>query len=112
MAGEGATSVKFFLHISAAEQKKRLQERLEAPDKHWKFNPGDLEERKLWPQYMPAYAEALSRTSTDYAPWYLVPANCKWYRNLVVASVLVETLRGLKLSYPRPDWVPATIKIK
>jgi PPK2 family polyphosphate:nucleotide phosphotransferase len=112
LADEGTTIVKFFLHISADEQKKRLQERLDDPNKHWKFNPGDLEERKLWPQYMQAYAEALSRTSTDYAPWYIVPANRKWYRNLVVASVLVETLRGLKLSYPRPDWDPAAIKIE
>jgi len=112
LVDEGATILKFFLHISADEQKRRLEERLADPDKHWKFNPGDLEERRLWPQYMQAYAEVLSRTSTAEAPWYLVPANRKWYRNLVVASVLVETLRGLKLSYPRPDWDPATIKIE
>ncbi|MDW8325179.1 MAG: polyphosphate kinase 2 family protein [Anaerolineales bacterium] len=112
LADEGTTIVKFFLHISAEEQKKRLQERLNDPNKHWKFNPGDLEERKLWRQYMQAYEEAISRTSTEYAPWYIVPANRKWYRNLVVASVLVETLRGLKLSYPKLDWDPATIKIE
>jgi PPK2 family polyphosphate:nucleotide phosphotransferase len=112
LTDEGATIVKFFLHISADEQKERLRERLADPSKHWKFNPGDLEERKLWPQYMQAYEAMLTRTSTTYAPWYLVPANRKWYRNLVVASVLAETLKGLELSYPKPDWDPATIKIE
>jgi PPK2 family polyphosphate:nucleotide phosphotransferase len=100
LAEEGTTILKFYLHISLDEQKKRLQERLDVPRKRWKFNVADLKERGLWPEYMRAYADALSKTSTDWAPWYIVPANRKWYRNLVVASVIVETLQGLNMRYP------------
>ncbi len=100
LAEEGTTILKFYLHISPDEQKKRLQERLDDPRKRWKFNVADLKERELWPEYMRAYADALSKTSTEWAPWYIVPANRKWYRNLVVASVIVETLRGLNMRYP------------
>jgi PPK2 family polyphosphate:nucleotide phosphotransferase len=96
----GTTILKFFLHIDPDEQKKRLQARLDDPTKHWKFNLADLQERKLWPEYMKAYEEALSKTSTDHAPWYLVPSNHKWYRNLVVSSVLVEAFKSLDLKYP------------
>lgn len=102
LADEGVTILKFFLHISADEQKKRLLERIEKPEKRWKFNPGDLEERKLWDTYMNAYSEALRRTSTKSAPWYAVPANSNWYRNLVVLSVLVDQLKKLKMKYPSP----------
>ncbi len=112
LADEGTTLVKFFLHISPEEQKQRLQDRLDDPEKRWKFNPGDLEERQLWPAYMEAYAEALSRTSTPHAPWYIVPANSKWYRNLVVATVLVETLKRLEMRYPQPEWKPGDFKIE
>jgi len=97
---EGTTILKFFLHISRDEQKRRLEARRDDPDKRWKFTRADVEERKLWPSYIEAYQEALSRTSTDWAPWYVVPANHKWYRNLVVASVIVETLGGLGMKYP------------
>ena len=97
---EGTTIVKFFLHISKDEQKARLQARLDDPSKHWKFALGDLEERKLWDQYQEAFEEAISQTSTDQAPWYVVPANRKWYRDLVVAQVLIETLEKLDLQYP------------
>ncbi len=97
---EGTTIVKFFLHISKDEQKQRLQDRLDNPSKHWKFALGDLEERKLWDQYQEAFEEAISRTSTAEAPWYVVPANRKWYRDLVVAQVLIETLEKLDLHYP------------
>jgi PPK2 family polyphosphate:nucleotide phosphotransferase len=97
---EGATILKFFLHISEDEQGKRLEERRDDPRKRWKFS-ADVEERKFWPSYMEAYEEALSKTSTEWAPWYVVPANHKWYRNLVVASVIVETLSGLKMHYPK-----------
>ncbi|HUO47112.1 MAG TPA: polyphosphate kinase 2 family protein [Acidimicrobiia bacterium] len=100
---EGTTIVKFFLHISREEQRSRLQERIDDPQKHWKFAPGDLEERKKWADYQHAYEDALSRTSTDFAPWYVVPANRKWYRDLVVGTVLVETLQGLNLTYPEPE---------
>ena len=98
---EGATILKFFLHINQDEQKKRLEERRDDPSKRWKFSSADVEERKLWPSYMEAYEEALSRTSTEWAPWYVVPANHKWYRNLVVASVIVEALGSLKMHYPK-----------
>ncbi len=97
---EGTTILKFFLHIGCDEQKKRLEARRDDPDKRWKLCRADVEERKLWPRYIEAYEEAMSRTSTDWAPWYVVPANHKWYRNLVVASVIVETLGGLDMEYP------------
>lgn len=103
LTDEGATILKFCLHIDKAAQKTRLQARLDEPLKRWKFNWGDLKERKLWPDYLAAYEEALSRTSTEAAPWYIVPANRKWYRNLVIATVVVETLEGLAMSYPDPE---------
>jgi polyphosphate kinase 2 (PPK2 family) len=99
---EGATILKFFLHIDSDEQKKRLLERLRAPKKQWKFNEADVTERKLWPAYMKVYEQMLGRTSTDYAPWYIVPANKKWYRNVVVAQVIVEALKGLNMKIPKP----------
>ncbi|MBI1294831.1 polyphosphate kinase 2 family protein [bacterium] len=100
LADEGTTILKFYLHISKEEQKERLQARLDDPSKHWKFSPGDLAERKFWPDYMAAYEAVLSRTSTDWAPWYIVPADRKWYRNLVISEVLVQTLAGLDLRFP------------
>jgi len=100
---EGTTILKFFLFISKDEQKKQLQERIDEPDKRWKFNPGDLEERKLWPKYIEAYEDVLSRTSTEAAPWYIVPSNQRWFQRLVVASVLVDKLKNLKMSYPQPQ---------
>lgn len=103
LADEGTTILKFFLHISLDEQKERLQARLGEPHKRWKFSLGDLDERKLWPDYMRAYEDVLSKTSTEWAPWYIVPANRKWYRNLVVATVLVEALEGLDMRYPQPE---------
>jgi PPK2 family polyphosphate:nucleotide phosphotransferase len=102
LAEEGTTILKFYLHIDKNEQKQRLQDRLDEADKHWKFNPGDLKERKLWDVYMQAYQDVLSKTSTPWAPWYVVPANHKWYRNLVVATTLVEALKGLDMRYPQP----------
>ena len=102
LAETGTLILKFFLHISFEEQKKRLQARIDDPTKRWKFRLGDLEDRKLWPEYMQAYADVLERTSQDQAPWYLVPADKKWYRNLVVATILVEALEGLKLADPQP----------
>lgn len=100
LADEGATILKFFLHIDLDEQKERLQARLDDPNKHWKFSVGDLGERKLWGDYMAAYEDALSKTSTTWAPWYIVPANRKWYRDLVVSTVLVKALKDLNLKYP------------
>jgi PPK2 family polyphosphate:nucleotide phosphotransferase len=96
----GTTIIKCFLHISLDEQKRRLMERLDTPEKRWKFNPGDLPERKLWPEYMKAYQEAISATSTDVAPWYVIPSNHNWYRNLMVASLVVDELTKLDMHYP------------
>jgi PPK2 family polyphosphate:nucleotide phosphotransferase len=103
LADEGATILKFYLHIDQDEQRERFQARLDEPNKRWKFRLGDLEERKLWPEYMKAYQDVLSKTSTEWAPWYIVPANRKWYRNLVIATIMVETLEGLNMSYPQPE---------
>lgn len=99
----GTTILKFYLHIDMEEQKERLQARLDDPTKRWKFRLGDLEERKRWPEYMQAYEDVLSRTSTEVAPWHIVPANRKWFRDLVISSILVETLESLKMSYPAPE---------
>lgn len=111
LADEGTTIIKFFLNISHEEQKKRLQARLDEPAKHWKFNPGDLEDRALWPKFMDAYSDVFSRTSTEAAPWYVIPADRKWYRDLVVADILIRTLNDLDINYPPVDFDPATIKI-
>ena len=100
LADEGTIILKFFLHISKDEQARRLQARLDDPEKHWKFSPADLEERELWDAYQEAFQVALARTSTPSAPWYAVPANSKWYRNLVVARVLVDTLERLEMRFP------------
>jgi len=102
LADEGTTILKFFLHIDLDEQKERLLDRINDPTKRWKFNPGDLEERKLWPEYMKAFEDVLEKTSTTWAPWYIVPANANWYRNLVVADTLVDTLKALNMNYPDP----------
>jgi PPK2 family polyphosphate:nucleotide phosphotransferase len=108
----GTVIVKFFLHISKDEQKARLQARLDDPQKHWKFDPNDLQERKLWTDYQAAYTELLAETDTDQAPWYVVPADSKTHRNLVVASVLKEVLQDMKLAYPPPHPEYAAIKVE
>ncbi len=100
LCDEGVTLVKFFLHISKDEQKCRLEARLADPEKNWKFNPNDLKERERWDDYQAAYEDALRECSTKHAPWYVVPADKKWFRNWVVSDVLVRTLKGLKLEYP------------
>ena len=103
LAEEGTTILKFFLHISKDEQKARLEERRVTPSKQWKFSVGDLKERALWPDYMAAYEDALRKTSTKWAPWYVVPANSNWYRNLVVARTVVAALEALNPQYPKPS---------
>jgi PPK2 family polyphosphate:nucleotide phosphotransferase len=100
LVDEGTTILKFFLHIGKDEQKVRLEARLADPSKHWKFNVGDLAERKLWDDYMHAYEDAIGMTSTEWAPWYIVPSNKKWYRNLVILSTIVDTLKQLDMKYP------------
>ncbi|MFF3607127.1 PPK2 family polyphosphate kinase [Streptomyces sp. NPDC002463] len=104
LADDGVTVVKVFLHLSYEEQRARLLERLDNPDKHWKFNPGDVEERSLWPAYQQAYELALERCSTDEAPWYLVPADRKWYRNWAISKLLLEHLEALDPKYPPGDF--------
>ena len=111
LAEEGTTIVKIYLHISKEEQKERLESRLENPDKHWKFNPDDLKDRALWDEFRETYEDLISKTSTKHAPWYTVPADRKWYRNLVVAKIMVDTLRSLDMEYPEIDWDPSTMEI-
>ena len=105
LADEGTTILKFFLNISKQEQAERFLARLDRPNKRWKFNPGDLAEREYWDDYTAAYEEMLSRTSTPWAPWYVIPSDRKWYRNLVVAEVIVEKLKSLDMQPPKeiPD---------
>ncbi len=102
LAETGTTILKFFLHISKDEQRKRLLDRLDEPAKNWKFNPGDLKERELWDDYQQAYQDAIEKTSTKYAPWFVVPANRKWYRDLIISAALVDALDGLHMAYPQP----------
>ena len=96
----GTTIIKCFLYTSKEEQKERMYERLNEPHKTWKFNPGDLDERALWPKYMEAYEDALRETSTKDAPWYVIPADSKTNRNLLVSRILLDTLQKLDLAYP------------
>lgn len=103
LADEGTTILKFFLHISKDEQRERLQARLDTPHKNWKFSKGDLAERERWDDYVDAYEAALSRTSTEHAPWFAIPADRKWYRNLVISTILVDTLKSLDMAYPPPE---------
>ncbi|MCG5432283.1 polyphosphate kinase 2 family protein [Mycobacterium sp. MYCO198283] len=100
----GTTIVKVALFVSLQEQKKRLEKRLKRPDKYWKYNPGDIDERALWPAYQEAYQAVLDKTSTDYAPWYVIPCDHKWYSRLAVAELLIAALQGMDLSWPPPDF--------
>ncbi|GIF76818.1 PPK2 family polyphosphate kinase [Asanoa siamensis] len=104
LVGAGTTVVKVMLHISRDEQRERLTQRLVDPTKHWKFNPDDLDSRAKWDDYQAAYGEALARCGTDEAPWYVLPANRKWYRDWALAHLLRETFADLNLSYPQPDY--------
>jgi PPK2 family polyphosphate:nucleotide phosphotransferase len=104
LVAAGTTIVKVMLHISRDEQKQRLAERLERPDKHWKYNPGDVDERAYWDAYQEAYRIAIERTSTDSAPWYVVPADKKWYARLAVQQLLLDALRGLHLEWPAAEF--------
>ncbi len=103
----GTRIVKVMLHISPDEQKARLMERLDRPDKHWKFNPDDVDERKRWPEYMDAFQTVFERTSTEHAPWFVVPANAKWYARLAVQALLLETLEDID-----PQWPVATFDVE
>lgn len=100
LVDEGTTILKFYLHIDLQEQASRFLARVEEPDKHWKFNPGDLEERKYWDNYQKAYEDVLNHTSTEWAPWYVIPANKKWYRNLVISEIIINALKKLNMQFP------------
>jgi PPK2 family polyphosphate:nucleotide phosphotransferase len=101
LARNGTLILKFFLNVSPEEQRKRFLERIEEPDKRWKFSMGDVTERKLWPKYMDAYEDVIRETSRDYAPWYVVPADNKWFTRLIVAAAIVDAMEKLKLEYPK-----------
>jgi len=107
LAEEKVTILKFFLHIDSKEQKKRIKERLADPTKEWKYSVDDLQERKFWNEYMKAYEAVLNNTTTEYSPWYVVPSNHRWVRDLIVSSVVVETLEGFKMKYPK---LPANVR--
>lgn len=112
LSDEGTRVIKFFLHISCNEQKRRLKSRLEVARKHWKFNPSDIDDRKLWDQYCKAYEDAISKTSTKNAPWYVIPSDNKWYRNLVVASIVNQHLTEMELAYPPPHFDPSEYSVE
>jgi len=112
LADSGVKVLKFFLHISKDEQKQRFEQRLKDPTKIWKANPADIEERKHWDDYMAAHEDALRKCSTQVAPWYVIPANKKWFRNMVVSQIIVEALESLLMKYPKPTFDPSKILIK
>ena len=112
LVDNGTTIVKFFLSIDRDEQRKRFQDRFDDPTKRWKFSMGDLEEREHWDDYQAAFDEALTKTSTEHAPWHVIPANRNWFRNLAVATILADTIADLKPAYPAvADDVPKTLTI-
>jgi PPK2 family polyphosphate:nucleotide phosphotransferase len=104
LVASGTVVVKCMLHVSAEEQKERLLARLDEPSKYWKYNPGDLDERALWPRYRDAYEVALERTNTDAVPWHVIPSDRKWYRNLAIGHLLLEALRSFDLGWPAADF--------
>ena len=111
LADQDVVIFKFFLHISHAEQTRRLQERIDTPDKRWKLSPADFEERKFWDKYVDAYEEILDRTSRKHAPWFVIPADHKWFRNVAISQILVDAMQSLKLKYPEPTFNPAGINL-
>jgi PPK2 family polyphosphate:nucleotide phosphotransferase len=111
LAENGTIILKFYLHISKDEQRERLQARLDDPEKRWKFSVGDLPVRERWDDYMAAYEDVFTRCNAPHAPWHIVPANKKWYRDLVITRTIVQTMEGMGLAYPEPDFDPATVVI-
>jgi polyphosphate kinase 2 (PPK2 family) len=104
--------LKFFLHISRKEQTERLQSRIDTPDKHWKLSPADFEERVFWDDYQAAYEDILKHTSTKRAPWFVIPSDNKWYRNVAISQVLLHAMDSLKLKYPKPEFDPSGMKLE
>ncbi len=111
LAQNGTTILKFMLHISKQEQGERLQARLDEAKSRWKFNPGDLEDRKRWDEYMDAYELMLNRCSTAWAPWHVIPSDRKWARNAAIAAIVRATLEDMDPKYPKPDWDPKSFKV-
>ena len=111
LADNDVIILKFFLHLSHKEQTRRLQDRIDTPDKHWKLSEADFHERKFWPSYEDAYNRILSTTSHKHAPWFVIPADHKWYRNVAISTILVEAMQSLKLKYPAPTMDPSKIKL-
>lgn len=109
---EGTHIYKFYLHISNEEQRRRLQERVNNPDKHWKIDPNDFKDREMWDKYIESYNDVLNRTSRQWAPWYIIPANKKWYRDLIISNILVKDLTKLKMKYPKPKMDYSGIIVK
>jgi prepilin-type processing-associated H-X9-DG protein len=112
LAENGTRILKFMLHISKKEQAERLQDRLDKPKHRWKFNPSDLDDRKLWDEFQAAYDVVLDRCSTAWAPWHVIPADHKWARNAAIAAIVRETLEEMNPQYPKPDWDPKSFVIK
>jgi PPK2 family polyphosphate:nucleotide phosphotransferase len=112
LAENGIKVLKFFLHISKEEQKKRFRERLDDPSHQWKLSPADFAERKFWDEYVEAYQDGLMKCSTENAPWYIIPANYKWFRNLAVSCIVAQTLEGFNMKYPKPAFDISQFKLK
>ena len=112
LVDEGTTILKFFLHISKDEQKRRLQSRLDRPEKHWKFFPEDLADRARWDDFQTAYEDVFARTSTKEAPWFVIPADYKWYRDMAVSQIVTHALDGMGLDFPKVEWDPSKIVVE
>jgi PPK2 family polyphosphate:nucleotide phosphotransferase len=112
LANSGTSIVKFFLHIDSQEQLERFGDRLNETDKQWKINDADYEEREYWDDYQKAYEDAISKCSFNYAPWYIIPSNRKWFRNLAISQILVETMEGWKMKFPEPSVDLTAIRLK
>ena len=111
LAEDGVTILKFFLHISRDEQTRRLESRLSDPDKHWKLSESDFAERSYWPEYMRAYEKAISNTSRAHAPWFIIPSDHKWYRNVAISAIMVEAMKRLKMKYPKSSIDVSKVKL-
>jgi PPK2 family polyphosphate:nucleotide phosphotransferase len=111
LADNNILILKFYLHISREEQTSRLQARIDNPEKHWKLSEADIHERMYWPRYMDAYNDVLSSTSRKHAPWFVIPSDSKWYRNIAISTIIVDLMKSLKLKYPQPTINASTIKL-
>ncbi len=111
LVNEGTDIIKIYLHIDKAEQKRRFEARLNVPEKNWKFNPGDLDDRALWGDYQKAFEDVFTKTSKEQAPWYIIPANNKWYRDTLISQIIIDKMEAMNMSYPSIDYDPSEIAI-